>query len=57
MKKTKNESYTHLKYFGIPKLIPFLKPYKKRLLTMLLLGIGGPMRAQPFLNKDNEDGG
>lgn len=41
MKKTKNESFTHLKYFGIPKLIPFLKPYKKRLLTMLILGIVG----------------
>lgn len=41
MKKQNKESFTHLKYFGIPKLLPFLKPYKKRLLTMFILGIVG----------------
>lgn len=35
----KNEQYVKLKFFGIPKLIPFLKPYKKRLIVMVLLGI------------------
>ena len=35
----KNEQYIKLKCFGIPKLIPFLKPYKKRLIVMVLLGI------------------
>lgn len=35
----KNEQYIKLKFFGIPKLIPFLKPYKKRLIVMVLLGI------------------
>ncbi len=41
-KKNKhNEAYTHLPYFGIPKLLPFLKPYRKRLLLMFTLGIIG----------------
>ena len=40
-KKTAKEQYTKLPYFGIPKLIPFLKPYGKRLLLMISLGIIG----------------
>ncbi len=39
--KKKDEAYTHLPYFGIPKLLPFLKPYRKRLLMMLILGTIG----------------
>lgn len=35
----KKDQFVKLKFFGIPKLIPFLKPYKKRLLLMVLLGI------------------
>ncbi len=40
-KKTAKEQYTKLPYFGIPKLIPFLSPYKKRLLLMISLGVVG----------------
>ncbi len=32
---------THLKWFGIPRLIPHLKPHARLLLIMILLGIGG----------------
>lgn len=40
MKEKKNkEQYVKLKFFGIPKLIPFLKPYRKRLLLMVILGV------------------
>ena len=40
-KKKMKEQYTKLPYFGIPKLIPFLRPYSKRLLLMISLGIVG----------------
>ncbi len=39
--KKQKESFTHLRYFGIPKLIPFLTPYKKRLILMISLGMVG----------------
>jgi ATP-binding cassette subfamily B protein len=35
----KKEQIAKLKFFGIPKLIPFLKPYKKRLILMAILGV------------------
>ena len=27
-----------LKYFGIPKLLPFVKPYKKIMISMIIMG-------------------
>ncbi len=39
--KKKEQQYTHLPYFGIPKLMTYLKPYKGKLITMLVLGIVG----------------
>ncbi len=39
--KKKDQQYTHLPYFGIPKLMTYLKPYKGKLITMLVLGIVG----------------
>ncbi len=36
-----NTKITHLKWFGIPRLLPHLKPHARLLLIMMLLGIGG----------------
>ncbi len=41
--KKQEQAYTHLPHFGIPKLLPYLKPYRKRLLLMLCLGIVGSL--------------
>ncbi len=38
-KNKKDQSYTHLPYLGIPKLLPYFKPYRKRLFFMVLLGV------------------
>ncbi len=35
MKENKN---VKLKYFGIPKLLPFVKPYRKIMITMIIIG-------------------
>lgn len=35
MSENKNEK---LKYFGIPKLLPFVKPYKKIMISMIIMG-------------------
>lgn len=35
MSKNKN---VKLKYFGIPKLLPFVKPYKKIMISMIIMG-------------------
>ncbi len=32
---------THLKLFGIPKILPFLKPYRLTMVLMILLAAGG----------------
>ena len=37
-KKQKNQ-IVKLKYFGIPKLLPFLKPYRKKLIFMVAIGL------------------
>ncbi len=37
--KKKEQSYTHLPYLGLPKLLPYFKPYRKRLLLMLAFGV------------------
>ena len=33
----------HLPFFGIPKLLPYLKPYRKRIIGMILLGIAASL--------------
>lgn len=40
-KKKKNDSFVRLPWFGIGKLIPFIRPYRRKLLVMLVLGIVG----------------
>jgi len=35
------EPSVRLKWFGIPKLLPYLKPYRKNLIYMMLLGALG----------------
>jgi len=37
----KNTKTTHLRFFGIPKILPFLKPYRFSMLFMILLAAGG----------------
>ncbi|MBR3998885.1 MAG: hypothetical protein IKI93_11145 [Clostridia bacterium] len=32
---------THLRFFGIPKILPFLKPYRLTMFFMILLAVGG----------------
>ncbi len=39
--KNKKQEYVKLPYFGIPKLLPFLKPYRTPLAVMTLLGLLG----------------
>ena len=34
----KENNNVKLKYFGIPKLLPFLKPYRKIMITMIIIG-------------------
>lgn len=34
---------THLKWFGLPKLLPHLKPHAPMMIVMILLGIAGSM--------------
>ena len=33
----------HLPFFGIPKLLPYLKPYRKRIIGMIVLGIAASL--------------
>ncbi len=40
-KQKKPEGFVRLPYFGINRLLPFLKPYRKRLIVMMLLGVVG----------------
>ncbi|MBR0163753.1 MAG: ABC transporter ATP-binding protein [Lachnospiraceae bacterium] len=35
----KDQSHISLPYYGIPRLIPFFKPYKKTLFAMMVLGL------------------
>ncbi|MBQ7010476.1 MAG: ABC transporter ATP-binding protein [Clostridia bacterium] len=41
MKKKQEREYVKLPMFGIPKLIPYLRPYGRILLVMVLCGLGG----------------
>lgn len=42
-KKKKNDSYVKLPWFGIGKVLPFIKPYTKQLIMMALLGVVGSL--------------
>ena len=37
--KKQKDQIVKLKYFGIPKLLPFLKPYRRKLIFMVALGL------------------
>lgn len=39
--KKKTADTHHLPFFGIPRLLPFLKPYRRRIFVMTLLGLLG----------------
>lgn len=39
--KDEQQEYVSLKYFGIPKLFPYLKPYKFIMISMVVLGLLG----------------
>ncbi len=41
--KKNTEKTTHLRFFGIPKLLPFLKPYRLPMLIMIILAFGGSL--------------
>ena len=37
----RRDKITHLPYFGIPKLIPYLKPYAVMIFVMIFFGLAG----------------
>ena len=39
--KENKEKTLHLKWFGIPKLLPYLTPYRKQIFFMIVLGAIG----------------
>ena len=41
MEEKKERESTHLKYFGIDRMLPFLVKYKKQMLAMVLLAMAG----------------
>ena len=41
MEEKKDRESTHLRYFGIDRMLPFLVRYKKQMLTMVLLAMAG----------------
>lgn len=41
--KKKKDEYVRLPYFGINRLLPFMRPYRKKLFMMLILGIVGSL--------------
>lgn len=43
MHEESNEKKVHLKYFGIPKILPYLKPYRLTMFIMILLAAGGSL--------------
>jgi len=43
MYEDSTEQKVHLKYFGIPKVLPYLKPYRLTMLVMILLAAGGSL--------------
>lgn len=53
MEEKKEKSYVSLPYFGVPRLLPYLKRYRLQILTMVLLGIAGSAvdSAFPLFNR------
>ena len=43
MEEETSTKTTHLKFFGIPKIIPYLKPYKFMMLGMILLSVSASL--------------
>ena len=46
MEEETSTKTTHLKFFGIPKIIPYLKPYKFMMLGMILLSVSASHMSQ-----------
>ena len=40
-KKDEQKEYVSLPWFGINKLLPYLKPYRRIIICMILLGLTG----------------
>ena len=38
-----NEKIKHLRFFGIPKILPYLKPYVGSMIVMVLFAFGGSL--------------
>ena len=49
----REEKKTHLKWFGIPRILPYTKPYRKRMALMLFLGFLSSLTdsAYPLFNR------
>lgn len=43
MSEKKNDYDVKLKFFGIPKLIPFIRPYRKTMIIMIALGMAASL--------------
>jgi ATP-binding cassette subfamily B protein len=43
MSEKKNDYDVKLKFFGIPKLLPFTKPYRKTMIVMIVLGMAASL--------------
>ena len=41
MENRKEKAVSFLPLFGIPRLLPYLKPYRKMLTVMVICGLGG----------------
>ncbi len=55
---SENGKIKHLKWFGIPRVLPYTKPYRKRMLLMILLGIASSLvdSVYPLFNRQVIDG-
>ncbi|MBR5420745.1 MAG: ABC transporter ATP-binding protein [Lachnospiraceae bacterium] len=51
--KKKEEEQIHLPFFGIPKLLPYVRKYHKRIITMVILGLisAGIDAASPLFSR------
>ena len=43
MYENENDTHVKLKYFGLPKLAPFLYPYRFIILSMIVMGLIGSL--------------
>ena len=41
MEYTEQEQKTSLPFFGIPRILPYVRPYRGMLAVMILCGLGG----------------